>query len=192
MSTFDPAQALRIDLAQGKVSLAGSGERVLVPVESLIDLLAASDEEAIRGFGASLGTDMGRRIVERLGNAVERASVELYVEHLGGELALTGLGCLSVERWGHALVVVIDGAKDSAAIETLLMALIEAVVQRSLSRDTAIVSLGRQGDSLKFALLGSHAKDEVEHALSTGKSYGDVLTSLHRATKALSSNRGEA
>jgi hypothetical protein len=192
MSTFDPAQALRIDLARGQLTLSGSGDRMLVPLESLIDLLASSDHDAIAAFGASIGTDIGRRIVERLGSSIAQASVELFTEHLGGELALTGMGNLSVERWGQALVLAIEGLQDSAALELLVSALVEAAIQRSLSRDVSVVSFGRQGDVLKLSLLGHHAKEEVEQAMASGKSYGEVLTGLHQATLAPNSKRGES
>jgi hypothetical protein len=191
MSTFDPAQALRIDLARGQLTLSGSGDRVLVPLESLIDLLASSDHAAITAFGASIGTGIGRRIAERLGSSIGQASIELFAEHLGGELALTGLGNLSVERWGHALVLSIERLTDSAALELLVSALVEAAIQRSLSRDVAVVSFGRHDNALKLSLLGHHVKEQVEHAIASGKTYGEVLTDLHRAPQAPSSKRGE-
>jgi hypothetical protein len=192
MSTFDPAQSLRIDLARGQLTLAGSGDRLLVPMESLIDLLASSEHDAIVAFGAGIGTEVGRRVADRLGSAITQSSVELYLEHLGGELALLGLGSLSLERWGHALVLSLEGLKDSAALETVTIALLEAAIQRSLSRDVAVVSFGRQGAAFKMALLGHHVKDEVEGALSAGKSYGDVLSRLHQAMVATSPIRGES
>jgi hypothetical protein len=195
MSTFDPAQALRIDLARGQLSLAGSGggsgNRLLVPLDSMIDLLSSADNDAITAFGAGIGTDMGRRVRDRLGSAVDQASVELFLEHLGGEIALAGLGSLSLERWGYALVLVLEGLKDAASLEILVAALLEAVIQRALSRDVTVVSLGRQADALKFAMLGRHAKDQVEQAMAAGKSLGDVLTQLHQSTQA-NATRGES
>jgi hypothetical protein len=196
MSTFDPAQALRIDLARGQLTLLGSGDRMLVPLESLIDLLAASDHDAIAAFGASIGTGIGRRITDRLGASIEQASVELFTEHLGGELALCGLGSLSVERWGHAMVLAIEGLKDSAALELLVSALIEAALQRALSRDVSVVSFGRKDNVLRLSLLSHHAKDLVESAMTTGKSYGEVLTLLHESIQTTNSTgnatRGES
>src|SRR5512145_1061883 len=107
-SSFDPAQALKIDLSRGQLTLAGSSGRILVPIDGLVALLDACSEESLSAFVATLGTDMGRRIAERLGSAIEQATVELYLEHLGGELALTGLGNLTVERWGRALVLCVE------------------------------------------------------------------------------------
>lgn len=192
MSTFDPAQALRIDLERGQLSLAGmdsgSARRVLVPLESMSELLASCEPEAVTAFGAALGTDIGRRVQSRLGSAIDQASLELYLEHLGGEVALMGLGNLSLERWGYALVLVLGGVNESPALERLVQALLEAALQRSLSRDVAVVSFGRTGKgdepaALKFAILGPHTKGDVEAALASGKSYGEVLTELHRMSQ---------
>lgn len=178
--TFDPAQSLKIDLSRGQLTLQGSSGRILVPTDGLIDLLAASSPEVISAFGAGMGTDIGRRISERLGSAIERASVELYLEHLGGELALTGLGALSVERWGRALVLCIEGARDAAAIEALLVALIEAAIQRSLSRDVAVLRLLREAGNLRLLIAGKHARSQVEGWVNAGVPTSEILTRLHQ------------
>ena len=36
--------------------------------------------------------------------------MEDVLDHLGGELALLGLGSLGLERWGRALVLTVEGA----------------------------------------------------------------------------------
>ncbi len=191
--TFDPAQALKIDLSRGQLSLMGSSGRVLVPIDGLIDLLAASSNEVVAAFGAGMGTEIGRRIADRLGSAIERASIELYLEHLGGEIALTGLGNLSVERWGKALVLCIEGLRAAAGLESMVLSLIEAAVQRSLSRDVAVTLLSKGDGLLKLLVAGRHAQAQVEQWLSSGLSYGDVLTKLHQSTsEQASSSRGES
>jgi hypothetical protein len=178
--TFDPAQALKIDLSRGQLTLLGSSGRFLVPVDGLIDLLAACSPEAICAFGAGMGTDIGRRIVDRLGSAIERASVELYIEHLAGELALAGLGSLSVERWGKALVLRVEGLRDAEPLESVMISLIEAAIQRSLSRDVAVMRISKERGDLRLLILGRHAQSRVEQWLTEGLSYGDVLIKLHQ------------
>jgi hypothetical protein len=192
-STFDPAQALKIDLSRGQLSLMGSSGRVLVPTESLAELLAASTNEAISAFGAGIGTDIGRRILERLGSAIERATIELYLEHLGGELALSGLGSLSVERWGKALVLCLEGLGDSAGLESMVMSLIEAAIQRSLSRDVVVLRLAKTDGLLRLIVSGRHAKFQIEQWQAAGLSYGQILTNLHQNPLVeASSTRGES
>lgn len=182
--TFDPAQALKIDLARGQLTLLGSSRRLLVPADCLVDLLAASSDEAVAAFGAAMGTDIGRRLAERLGSAIERASIELYLEHLAGELSLVGLGSLSVERWGKALVLRIEGLAEYAALEGVVHALVAAAIQRSLSRDVAVLSLSKDEGILRLLVVGRHARAPIEAWQAAGLSYGDILTKLHQSTEA--------
>lgn len=186
--TFDPLQSLQIDLSRGQLTLQGSSGRILVPTDGLIDLLAASSPEAISAFGAGMGTDIGRRIAERLGSAIERATVELYLEHLGGELALAGLGSLSVERWGRAMVLCVEGLPDSEPLANLVQELIGAAIQRSLSRDVAVMRLSKFDGTVRMLIAGSHARAQVESWLASGISYGDILTRLHQPGAAGASN----
>jgi hypothetical protein len=179
--TFDPAQALKIDLSRGQLTLLGASGRILVPADGLIDLLAASTPETVAAFGAGMGTEIGRRIAERLGSAIERATVELYLEHLGGELALAGLGSLSVERWGKALVLCVEGLRDSAALVAVVLALIGAAIQRSLSRDVAVMLLTKGDGTVRYLVAGRHVEAQVERWLASGLEYGQVLTKLHQA-----------
>jgi hypothetical protein len=180
--SFDPAQALKIDLSRGQLTLQGSSGRVLIPTEGLIELLGATSDNSVAAFGAGMGAEIGKRIADRLGAEIHQASVELFLEHLGGELALTGLGSLSVERWGKALVLCVEGLKSEACLERVIASLLEAALQRSLSRDAAAILLSREGGSLRFLVAGRHARPKVEQWLASGVPYGDVLTRLHQAS----------
>ncbi|MEN9581119.1 MAG: hypothetical protein RJA70_4128, partial [Pseudomonadota bacterium] len=102
--SFNMSGALRFDLARGRVSTAGVSALVILPAEALLHLCQDLGAEARQSFGASIGTELGRRVAERLGTGIERCSTEELVEQLGGELALMGLGSLGVEYWGQALV----------------------------------------------------------------------------------------
>lgn len=190
---FDPAQALKIDLSRGLLTLQGSSGRVLVPTDGLVELLTAANGDAVAAFGAGMGSEIGRRISDRLGSGIQQASVELFLEHLGGELALTGLGSLSVERWGKALVLCVEGLKVDARLERVIASLLEAALQRSLSRDVAAILLSREGAVLRFLVAGRHARPQIEKWLAAGIPYGDVLTKLHQASVAESgTTRGES
>src|SRR5262249_55758598 len=107
---FDPSKAVTFDLSHGLVHLEGAPSRLLVPAEALGALAAAAGAEATRAFGRTLGEALGRRAGGRLaeGGGLRGASADAVIEHLGGELALAGLGSLSLERWGRALVLVVD------------------------------------------------------------------------------------
>src|SRR5262245_38721231 len=107
---FDPSKAVTFDLSHGLVHLEGAPSRLLVPSDALVLLAKAAGPEAAAMFGRSLGEAMGRRVASRLAatEGVSSTPVEVVVDHLGGELALAGLGSLGLERWGRALVLVVD------------------------------------------------------------------------------------
>ena len=101
---FDPSHAVRFDLSRGQVKLDGREDRLLLPSEVVLELWREASDEAKKSFGHRLGSEIGRRVAGRLG-AVAGSSIAAVVEHLGGDLALAGLGSFSVERWGRALVL---------------------------------------------------------------------------------------
>src|SRR5512142_1214261 len=147
---FDPALALKLDFDQGQVTLRGHGPCLVVPKGALLDLLSNAGDEATANFGQQLGVEVGRRMVESLGSSITRASIEGFVEHLGGELALLGFGALAVERWGQALVLVIDGAPAGTTGAALVSAVVAGALQRALSRDTAVVELMKGDNTLRL------------------------------------------
>jgi hypothetical protein len=176
---FDPTRALRVDLEQGLLTLQGGGSRVLCPTDALVKLLDAADTETLRAFGVELGTDLGRRIGDRFGSTINMATMELFLEHLGGEIALMGLGCLSIERWGRALVFAVTGLGTGKSLTTLMAALLEGALQRSLSRDVAIVPIGRTDDVLRLVGVGRRVASDVQGWLDQGVSFAEVLVRLH-------------
>src|SRR5216683_1463505 len=97
---FDPSKAVTFDLARGLVQQEGAPAGLIVPAEALAALARAAGPEASRAFGRGVGEAIGRRVASRLAAAdgVRAAGASAVVEHLGGELALTGLGSLGLER----------------------------------------------------------------------------------------------
>ena len=108
--SFDPTHAVRFDLPRGSVRAGGDGDRVLLlPAAALETLLRSASAETVEGVGRTMGAGIGGRAAARMGN-VQDASVEAFVTHLAGEAAVAGLGTWSVERWGRALVVVVENS----------------------------------------------------------------------------------
>lgn len=175
---FDPTRALVFDLAQGQLRDDEGMGRLNVPGDALLRLCAAAGTEALRDFGKGLGTEVGRRISRRLGSSAESAGPEVWVEHLGGELALLGLGNLRFERWGKALIVVVAGALPNS--EELLAAVIEGALQRTLGRDATVVPLGSHEEELRLAVLNERAASQARGWLSEGASWSQIVERLHR------------
>ncbi len=179
---FDPTGSLRIDLERGTLTLLGSGSRVLLPLEPWLKLLDASAPDSIKAFGFDVGVEVARRILERLGERLELASVELFVEHLGGELALMGLGNLSIERWGHGLVLAIDGLPAHPGLELAMTALFEGVLQRALSRDVAVRRIARESARVRFLCAARETSESIDTWLRDGVSFAEILVRLHAVT----------
>lgn len=176
---FDPSHSVKFDLQRGHVDLDGS--RLLVPAEALLDLCRAAGQEPLADFGRRMGTEVGRRVQARLGDATRAASIGEMVEHLGGDVALLGLGSLSVERWGRALVFVVDGSPLGSAGDALLGAVLEGALQRGLGKDVHAVLLDRQDEQARFAILGAAGAEKAEAWLGEGVRWGEVLSRLQGA-----------
>lgn len=173
---------MSFDLARGRVECGG--EHVLVPADALVDLCKQAGSEAVTDFGRRLGTAAGRRVAERLGDGAPGATLEEVLDHLGGELALLGLGSLGLERWGRALVLVVEGGPFGQQLDLLLGAVLEGALQRAFGRDCRAAKLARDDRTVRFLIASSNAASLVSQWLGAGVSYGDALTRLQQTTGA--------
>jgi len=178
---FDPTKTVTFDLQHGLVHVEGAPSRVLVPADALGALFTAAGGEATASFGRALGESLGRRVASRLsgGEDGERVSVEAMVEHLGGELAITGLGSLGLERWGRALVMVIDQSPLGEGGDGLLEAVLEGALAAAADRSVVAVFLGRDSVRARFLLTGEAGAEKVKAWMGEGVSWGDALVRLH-------------
>ena len=174
---FDPSYALEFDFGRGQIRVANAGERVVVPCDALLALCQGASEDAVRDFGRRLGTEAGRRMNDRLGEAWQ-ASLETVLEHLGGELSLMGLGSLGLERWGQALVLTFTHSPLGWAGDLLLGSVLEGAMQRSFGRDTVAIKLVRDDQKVRFLMAGRSGADKAGSWLAQGVPWGDVLSRL--------------
>jgi hypothetical protein len=174
---FDPSYALEFDFGRGQVRMANAAPRVVVPCDALLALCQGASVDAVRDFGRRLGTEAGRTMNDRLGEAWQ-ASLETVVEHLGGELSLMGLGSLGLERWGHALVLSFTHSPLGWAGDFLLGSVLEGAMQRSFGRDVVAIKLVREADHVRFLIAGHAGAHKVNGWLSEGVPWGEVLSRL--------------
>lgn len=177
---FNPSGSVSFDLVRGRVDCGG--DQVLVPADALVDLCRAAGDEAVSDFGRRLGTAAGRRVAERLGDGAPGATLEDVLEHLGGELALLGLGSLGLERWGRALVLTVDGGPFGQQLDRLLGAVLEGALQRAFGRDVHAAKLMREDGRVRFLIASAASAGKVAEWLGSGLSYGDALTRLQQTT----------
>lgn len=173
---FNPSGSVSFDLARGRVDC--DGEHVLVPADALLDLCKQAGDDALVDFGRRLGTAAGRRVAARLGDGISSATLEEVLDHLGGELALLGLGSLGLERWGRALVLSIEGAPFGQQLDRLLGAVLEGALQRAFGRDCRAAKLVRDDRIVRFLIGNPSSVGQVSQWLGSGISYGDALTRL--------------
>ena len=180
---FDPSYALEFDFGRGQIRMANAGERVVVPCDALLALCDGASEDAVRDFGRRVGTEAGRALQVRLGETGQ-ASLETVVEHLGGELALMGLGSLGLERWGQALVLSFTHSPLGNAGDLLLGSVLEGALQRAFGRDVVAAKLVRDSEQVRFLIAGREGAEKVTGWLSQGVAWGDALSRL--ATRGVS------
>jgi hypothetical protein len=186
--SFDMSGALRFDLARGRVSLTGGNERaaaqVVLPAEALTALWNSLSSAQLKDFGHTTGTVLGSRVAGRLGLSLPGVEPRDVVEHLGGELALSGLGSLTLESWGRALVLAVVGSPlrvDSESDGVWLAALLDSALTRLFSRDLDVVPLKSEGATTRFVVCNRSAGAELRDWLAGGASFGQVMERLNNA-----------
>jgi hypothetical protein len=181
-SSFDPTRAVVFDLNRGQVALNDGVSVLLFPTQALIELCGQLAPAAVRQLGVSLGKQAGPRVRARLG-ASAVPTLEVVVEQLGGELALSGFGSLAIERWGQALVVRIENCPLGPQGQELMSAYIESVLYAVFAREVVAVALERKSQSFRLLLCSKATSGRVKGWLSAGGTWGDALMALHQAPK---------
>ena len=178
-TSFDPTKAVTFDLTRGLVRLDDDSARILVPASALLALLKAAGPQAASAFARSLGEPLGARVAARLSgaDALRAAPPETVIDQLGGELALVGLGSLALERWGRALLLVVERsplAEDASLVGWLL----EGALLGATGRAVHCVLLSG-GTQCRFLITGEAAALKAREWLQGGVSWGEVLARLH-------------
>jgi hypothetical protein len=183
---------VRFDLSTGQVQ-TGEGERLIViPLSALDELAQTAGVPAASRFARGIGVAIGRRLAGRLGSidGIRAASLEAFVSGLALEVALAGWGSLSVERWGRAMVVVVDHAPVKEP--GIVSALVEGAIEAAAGREAHGVALAGTGPA---RVLVASEKTAARARLWTaeGVSGTDVIARLHGAGSEISANeRGGA
>jgi len=174
---IDTAEKVRFDLASGSVR-AGEGERlVLMPCSALEQLGRSAGVDVACGLSRTMGAAIGMAVVARFGSsdAVRAASLEAVVDALGSELAVSGWGAVSLERWGRAMVMIVEHPPVEEG--QYLAALLEGALREATGRAVRCLPLGRDGVA-RFLVAGDGAAARARAWLAEGVAWGDVLVRL--------------
>jgi hypothetical protein len=176
---FDPNGAVRFDVKNGAASDTRGTRLVLVPASAL-EQLERTTPGALAHLGAEVGRGCGARVAARLGgdSAVRDASLEEVVTHLAGELAIAGLGAVSLERWGRALVIVVENAGVNS--DGFIGAALAGALGTATGREVGIAPLGRDGTTGRYLACAPQTVAKTRSLVSQGKSWSDVLAALQK------------
>ena len=174
-SSFDPTHAVLFDVPRGRVSAGRDRERVLlVPASALDEVLLSAAPEAVEAFGRGLGSSIGKRAAARIASP-EDTSLEAFVTQLAGEAAVAGVGALSIERWGRALVVVVEG---SPLASTLLCPVVAAALEAATGRRVWATLLSRDESSARLFAGSEKTTARLREWISAGVAWGEALSRL--------------
>jgi hypothetical protein len=173
-------EPVRFDLATGQVK-TGAGERLLlIPLSTLDELTAAVGAPTTSRLARGLGVSIGRRLSGKLGSidGVRSASLETFVSDLAFEVALSGWGALSLERWGQAMVIVVAHAPVKERL--LVAALVEGAIEAAVGREVHTAALAGEAP---VRVLVANEKTAENARLWTAEGLGaeEVLARLHAA-----------
>ena len=174
---FDPNGAVRFDLKSGTASDGRGARLVLVPASAL----AAVEQQApgaLAALASAVGEGCGERVAARLGGeeGVRAATLELVVAHLAGELAIAGLGAIQLERWGRAMVLVVDGP--AVESDAFVSSVLSGALAAATGRNVAIAALGSDGSRARYFVGAERTVDRVRAQVTEGAPWADVLRAL--------------
>lgn len=174
---FDPNGAVRFDLTNGSASDARGTKFVLVP-SSALEALDRTTPGALAHIGSEVGRACGARILAKLGaeSEVRAATLDVIVTHLAGELAIAGLGAVSLEQWGKALVVVLNSPNVNS--DGFLAAALAGAVSVAAGRDVCMIPIGREGTTARFYIGTQQTMIRCRSLVSSGKTWMEILQAL--------------
>jgi hypothetical protein len=181
------------DLSRGRVDRRADAETkvghddqvVLVPVTALAGLEKIAGAAVTAQLARSIGVSFGSRVAAKIGSAeaVAKASLEVFVSALAGEVAVSGWGVLHLERWGRAMVLVVDHAP--ALPYGMLAALLEGAVSAAAAREVHAVALAKgTGDAsearaARVLIVSARTAEHARRWLLDGASEAEVIRRLH-------------
>ncbi|MBN2343816.1 MAG: hypothetical protein JXX29_22130 [Deltaproteobacteria bacterium] len=175
-NAFDAAGFITVNLDTGCIDSPAQTPMVVVPREVLASL-APSDEflRAAREWGSRRGEVFAQSV------NLAAESLDLFAQHIQGEIALMGLGRASLEVYGDALLVNI------AVTESASNVIVEMLVQFisgyfSAQSDNVFTSTILENvDSRLQLFVGSvEAVAEMDAQLQQGVSVSEAIAVLHK------------
>jgi hypothetical protein len=121
-----------------------------------------------------LGKLMGEHVRAELDGAAGGLAADGVLGHIGGILALFGWGRLTFERWGDALVAVVDSVPTLDEEHLGVAALLGGVFSVLAGREIACVPM----EERRFLLVDPSIAEQVWMWSKEGASLGEIVGNL--------------
>jgi hypothetical protein len=165
---FDPAGFVRFDLSNGTIRSSAEEPLALIPADVVSMLEPGNDlDMAARNWGAT----HGKRLADVLAGTDEPSTMDLLAEYLGGSLTTAGLGRLSIEIRGDALLFRIeagDSATQSAGRRALIAGFIAGYLEAVGPAAFGVVHLGGDESADMFWAGNPDAARQLQSWLEQG------------------------
>lgn len=183
---------MTFDLEKGQVELADGEPQLMVPASALASMLAG--HSGGRTLGRAIGVSAMGRVAMRMarGPSVEgdgrrarekirAAALETIVELLGGELAIVGLGNLRVERWGEALLFVLDPHPLDGRANELVCGVFEGALASVTEREVVALVIDRAENQLRVLVANKKAIARAQRMVAGGAFFTEIVSKLHES-----------
>lgn len=164
------------DLEKGHVRHAGqdNARQLVVPASVFARLLAASKDEAL-----AAARELGHVVGERVSSTKRPdTSIDEGLAAIAEELGLVGIGAVSMEKWGRAVLFVVDDAPDLR--DDFFAALLEGTLSEVVTTHPVRArSLGRGGGKLRIFVGRPATAARLGRMLDEGVGWGDAIVRLH-------------
>jgi hypothetical protein len=162
---FDAKGFVEFDLTAGQISSVGNDRLALIPLEVLASLSPSKElDEAARKWGQAHGARLAQGLPADAG-------VQALADNLGGTAAVLGLGRLSIEIRGDALLLKISKKAQVAATKggtALLMGFLGGYLTAIAGDSFELVAMGDKNDELLFFAGNGEAAGTVRKSIENG------------------------
>jgi hypothetical protein len=181
-TSFDAASFVQFDLENGLVSTLEKKPVALVPLEVLSTL---EPGEELHEAASSFGRLHGKQLQVNLQGADQSPGVQELAEHLAGTAAVLGLGRLSVEIFGDALILRIgstseDSATSSRGYQALLCGFFSGYLNSLSSREFQVIPLDVVDSDQRYLASNPNAAKKVIRWMSSGT---DTITAIGKLSE---------
>lgn len=173
---FDPGGFYQFDLARGAVNTR-DGHRMLVLSDSVVaPLVSAAVQNGDLTAVRQLGKQIGEHVLAALDGEVEGASPEAVLGHAASVVAIMGWGRLTFERWGDALVAIVEELPTLDPESLGVAALLGGIFSMIARREVACVPV----DARRFLVVDPAIAEQVWRWAKDGWDLGAIVSRLTR------------